>query len=154
MLAFSPVRAAVLLTAFAAAASNRAFAQTAIRATPEPAASGNRLADFYLAKRTKVDLEQEFELRLREDGKAWLVSAFSDPATSRFETGTWHPNGATVTVLLDTTASVLDGSPASPAPETETLTFSLQDCTLALVSAAPATLPGAGGLKFTKRRCP
>ena len=150
----SPVRAAVLLAAFAAAAPRCAFAQTAPRATPAPATSANPLADFYLAKRTNVNLEQEFELRLREDGKAWLVSAFSDPATSRFETGTWHPNGATVTVLLDTTAAVRNGSPASPAPETETLRFSLQACTLALVSAAPATLPGAGGLKFTKRRCP
>jgi hypothetical protein len=154
MHASSPVRAVVLLATFAAAAPNCALAQTAPQATPAPAASGNPLADFYLAKLTNVDLEQEFELRLRADGKAWLVSAFSKPATSRFETGTWHPSGAKVTVLLDTTAAVLNGSPASPAPETETLTFSLQACTLALVSAVPATLPGAGGLKFTKRRCP
>ena len=150
MPAFSPVRIVATAVCVVAAAAP-ALAQPAAAPAPR-ATTAVPLADFYLAKRGTADTEQEFELRLRDDGKAWLVTAL--PTARRFETGTWKPDGAAVRIVLDTTAPVSDGSPASPSPETETLTFSVRACTLALVSAAPATLAGGGALAFTKRHCP
>lgn len=108
-------------------------------------------ADFYLAKSGVAPAEREFELRLRDDGKAWLVSASSN--ATQFETGTWKAKDATVTVVFDTASPVRNGSPQSSAPESETMTFALHTCKLALESAAPNPLVAAGGVTFTKRHC-
>jgi hypothetical protein len=108
-------------------------------------------ADFYLAKSGEANAEREFELRLRDDGKAWLVSASS--SATHFETGSWTSKDTTVTVVFDAAAPVQNGAPQSPSPETEKLTFTLHGCTLALENAEPTPLVPGTGLTFTKRHC-
>jgi hypothetical protein len=132
-------------------------------AVPSPDPAGASLVDYYTADRSAAPEREQLELRLRDDGRAWLVTAPA-PATSpvpaataapgRFETGTWQAIPTGVTVALDSVSAVIAGRPADPRPEKRDLTFAFAPCGLTLVAAVPAPIdPGPGGIPFAKRHC-
>jgi len=152
MLAYPALRPGLAAAAVAAFASAPAGAQPA---SPAPAA--NPLVDFYTADRSATDVRAQYELRLRDDGRAWLVSAPTEPSAQTpgtFETGTWRADGGGVRVVLETIANVENGAPAAERPEQRVLSFSAASCALTLVATQPANALGAPGFAFAKRRCP
>jgi hypothetical protein len=131
--------------------------------TPAPdasaaaAAAGASLIDFYTADRSAAPDRDQLELRLRDDGRAWLVTApapAASPAPGRFETGTWQAIPTGVTVALDSVASVVGGRPLDAQPEKRGLTFAFAPCGLTLVATVPTSADlGPGGISFAKRHC-
>jgi hypothetical protein len=130
---------------------------------PAAAAAGASLVDYYTADRSAAPEREQLELRLRDDGRAWLVTAPVPGATpaaaataapGRFETGTWQAVASGVTVALDSVSAVVAGRPADPQPEKRSLTFAFAPCGLTLVATVPAAVDsGTGGIPFAKRHC-
>jgi hypothetical protein len=156
MLALAAVRIALALAI--AAPTPASEAPTIPSATPSVAPGATApaaLVDFYTADRSTSLSHDEFELRLRDDGKAWLVTVSGGAAQGRFETGTWRADGTLVRVDLDTTATVVRrGTPTDPHPETESLSLTLVGCTLTSTASSPPNALGEPTLAVAQRHCP
>jgi hypothetical protein len=168
----------VVRIAFAAIALGRPTATFALSPSPGPApnpvgaqspspdpaaAAGASLVDYYTADRSATPDREQLELRLRDDGRAWFVTApvpalpaasAASPPPGRFETGTWQAGATGVNVALDSVSSVVGGRPLDPQPEKRDLTFTFAACGLTLVTDRPPSPDvGPGGIAFAKRHC-